>query len=1038
MINRRENFSFFGVSFWILFFIYSVTFAQFESHPSEEWFTIETEHFTVTYHPGAERTAQTISKIAEDVYGPITGLYDYKPKDKVNFVVNDLSDIANGATDYFGNRIEIFASALDFELRGTHNWLRNVITHEFTHMIQIQASLKITKNIPAIYLQWINYEKERRPDVLYGYPNLIVSYPVSGIGVPAWFAEGTAQYQRQQMGYDYWDANRDMILRSYVLDDNMLTWNEMGQFSSITSLKAESIYNSGFALTRYIAWKYGEDKLKLLSQGLGKLTNFSMDKAVRDVLGIDGKELYDEWKSYLKKDYAARISEVKKDLIDGEVITKEGFANYYPKISPDGKKIAFLSNGDYDYAMTGLVVYDIASKTQEMIDAPVSYNFSWAPGGKKLIYSKRNSPPTIDENVIYDLYEYDIASKQERKLTENLRAFSPVYSPDGSKVAFLSGSDGTLNLFVADKNISGKIKITDFKNGEQVYNPVFTPDGKNIILDFSFLEARKIAKINLETGSMEFLINKDGFDARNPVLSKDGQKMYYSSNETGIFNIYSLDFVTGKTLQLTNVLGGAFMPDVDSDNNLVYASYKSTGFKICRLKGFSERIPSELGAYIPPDRLIAKYTVPDSLNTSNEKYDWNSLKKFNDVNIDRKPSKPYTSIFNQLSIFPVLRFDNYSKTNNFLDGIKPGIYVFSDELMTRFSIFGGFAMNRNAERDVFIEFSYDYGMPVGREFFAKKLHFEPKFTLSGYNVTRKTVADLYAGIDTIPVDVKYNLLEFELAMDFKLINYNHNFRAGLGISKYESSLSDFYIPSSRLAVSGSTQDYFRATRFTFEYKYDRSFPSKNSDINNVGRKVDLRYEFEASKINPEYTVDDNGNLHTEFTQNNLHKLEGTWIEGFPLFKTHSLILKLKAAAVLGKSVDSFYDFYAGGLVGMRGYPFFSLGGGRLATAKLEYRFPLVQKIDTRISPLYLDKLYLSFFGDFGNAWYGDETKLKDFKKDIGAELRLQAFSSYVFPTSIFASVAYGLDSFTKRFIGKNVTYGKEWVFYAGVLFGFDI
>ncbi|MGV8017138.1 MAG: hypothetical protein AB2L26_02970 [Ignavibacteria bacterium] len=59
-------------------------------------------------------------------------------------------------------------------------------------------------------------------------------------------------------------------------------------------------------------------------------------------------------------------------------------------------------------------------------------------------------------------------------------------------------------------------------------------------------------------------------------------------------------------------------------------------------------------------------------------------------------------------------------------------------------------MNRNAERDVFIEFSYDYGMPVGREFFAKKLHFEPKFTLSGYNVTRKTVADLYAGIDTIP------------------------------------------------------------------------------------------------------------------------------------------------------------------------------------------------------------------------------------------------------------------------------------------------
>ncbi len=105
-------------------------------------------------------------------------------------------------------------------------------------MVQIQASMKFSKNMPAIYLQWINYENERRPDVLYGYPNVIVSYPISGVGVPAWFAEGTAQYQRQQMGYDYWDANRDMILRSYVLDDNMLTWNEMGQFSSIHYFKS--------------------------------------------------------------------------------------------------------------------------------------------------------------------------------------------------------------------------------------------------------------------------------------------------------------------------------------------------------------------------------------------------------------------------------------------------------------------------------------------------------------------------------------------------------------------------------------------------------------------------------------------------------------------------------------------------------------------------------------------------------------------------------------------------------------------------------
>jgi len=149
-------------------------------------------------------------------------------------------------------------------------------------------------------------------------------------------------------------------------------------------------------------------------------------------------------------------------------------------------------------------------------------------------------------------------------------------------------------------------------------------------------------------------------------------------------------------------------------------------------------------------------------------------------------------------------------------------------------------------------------------------------------------------------------------------------------------------------------------------------------------------------------------------------------------------MKLRAASILGKPVDPFYDFYVGGLIGMRGYPYFSMGGGRLAHANLTYRFPLITKIDTRISPLYLDKLYFSVFGDIGDAWNGTAPQFNKLKKDIGAELRLQAFTSYVFPTSIFFSAAYGTDSFTNRFAGKDVTYGKEMIYYFGMLFGFDM
>lgn len=1032
MINRK---SFYSLFLAIFFIFHGDGTSQFESHPEVDWFTIETKHFTVSYHEGTERTAQITAQIAEEIFDPITSLYNYKPDEKIHFIINDLSDIANGATDYIGNRIEIFSSALDFELRGTHNWLRNVITHEFTHVIQIQSALKFSKKVPAIYLQLINYEKERRQDVLYGYPNTIISYPISSIGVPAWLAEGTAQYQRQQLGYDYWDAHRDMIMRSYILDDNMLTWNEMGQFSSITSLKAESIYNSGFALTRYIAYKYGESKLKEISKKLGDFSVFSVDKAIKETIGKDGKDLYEEWIKYLKEDYSKRLTDVNKTIVEGEIIEKKGFANYMPHFSPDGKKIAYLSNQEYDFATTGLVIYDLKTKEKKLIDAPVSSNFSWSPDGNEIIYAKRNSPPSLDNTVKFDLYTYNIKSKSINRLTEEERTFSPSYSNDGKKICYIINKDGTLNLVLSDKDVRNKKLLTNYKNGEQIYNPIFSNDDEKIYFEYSLKDSRKIASIDLRTLTIEFLFDNDNIDNRNPVLSSDGKKIYFSSNKTGIFNIYSYNFETNETKQITNVTGGAFMPTIDNKGNMAYATYKSTGYKIALLKGFTESDTSLLGSYEKPDKLVKKYSDHDS--EQKEKSNWEQLRNFDDSNITPKKVTPYKSIFTQLSIFPVLRFDNYSKSNNFLDAIKPGIYVYSDEIMNRFSIFGGFTVNRRMERDIFIQFNYDNGLPIEGKFFAKKLNFSPKFSFTGYNVTRKTDAQLYAGIDTLSVGVNYDLISLELSMDFKLFNFNHDFKFLYTLSKYNSSIDGFYIPSSGLSVRGSSQDYFRAHDFSLEYKYEHTKGSRDMDINPVGRKVFIKYDYEISKINPELIVDDQGNVSTEFQTNNLHKIDASWLESISLFKKHSLNFKLRTAAILGKPVDDFYDFYASGLVGMRGYPYFSMGGGRLLTANVTYRFPLLTKIDTRISPLYLDKLYLSIFGDFGDAWEGSDYKLNNFKKDIGAELRLQAFSYYVFPTSIFFSAAYGFDEFSNIYNGKLVNYGKEWQFYFGVLFGFD-
>lgn len=195
--------------------------------PDLSWQTIETAHFLVHFHTGETRTAREIATIAEEVYGPITQLYQHEPDGKVSLVIRDHDDYSNGAAYFYDNKIELWAPALDFELRGTHPWLRDVVSHEFTHIVQIQTAMKLGRVFPAVYLQWLGYEAERRTDVLYGYPNIIVSYPLSAFVVPAWFAEGVAQYNYPTFTYDYWDSHRDMILRMYMLEGNPLSWEEM-------------------------------------------------------------------------------------------------------------------------------------------------------------------------------------------------------------------------------------------------------------------------------------------------------------------------------------------------------------------------------------------------------------------------------------------------------------------------------------------------------------------------------------------------------------------------------------------------------------------------------------------------------------------------------------------------------------------------------------------------------------------------------------------------------------------------------------------
>ena len=85
----------------------------------------------------------------------------------------------------------------------------------------------------------------------------------------------------------------------------------------------------------------------------------------------------------------------------------------------------------------------------------------------------------------------------------------------------------------------------------------------------------------------------------------------------------------------------------------------------------------------------------------------------------------------------------------------------------------------------------------------------------------------------------------------------------------------------------------------------------------------------------------------------------------------------------------------------------------------------------------MDKVYLSVYGDYGNAWNGNFPAWSSFKKGVGAEIRIKMNSFYLFPTSLFFDAAYSFDRFTSKVEQDYITYGREWVFYGGILFDFN-
>jgi Tol biopolymer transport system component len=547
-----------------------------------EWRFIQSKHFDVYYYPGGEELAEFTADVCENAYLQLKRDFSFEIRERVviivykshndwqqtNVVLSYLEEGIGGVTELYKNRVVV-----PFE--GSYEQFRHVIHHELVHAVM--------------------------NDMLYG-GNIQSLIMGEVIPVPLWVSEGMAEFQSTG-----WSTRTDMIVRDATLT---------GYMPPVQYLEYILAYQGGNALFRYVAETYGREKIgEILNKARGKIT---FQQVLKSSIGQDYEGLTEKWHRWLKKMYWPEVEqrlipdEFSKSLTDHK--KKNNFLNVSPTISPQGDKIAYISDrSGYQniYLMSALDGKEIkvlvkGNKSESFEELHwLRPGMSFSPDGKRLAFAAKSGAWDA-------IYLLDIETgNTEKRIMKLDGAFTTSWSPDGNKIAFVGNKDQQSDIYIFDLN-SGEIKaITDdvFTDDE----PSWSPDGRYLAFvsdrgshfsneylteDFKMssydYEYRDVYTFDLETNQMVRRTNTP-WEESSPIFSPEGDKLAYTSDENGIFNIYIQELESGDYYPITNIISGIFQIGTDNNGNkMVFTTWYEGGYDVCMLNNPFEMKPLEL------------------------------------------------------------------------------------------------------------------------------------------------------------------------------------------------------------------------------------------------------------------------------------------------------------------------------------------------------------------------------------------------------------------------------------------------------------
>jgi hypothetical protein len=162
-------------------------------------------------------------------------------------------------------------------------------------------------------------------------------------------------------------------------------------------------------------------------------------------------------------------------------LTQSPGADQQPDWSPDGSRIAFSSERDGNWEIY-MMNADGSGQTNLTHQRTWELSPSWSPDSHTIAFSSSRgcAEDKVESCVVYEIYTIQDDGSTLTQLTETgFRDLSPAWSPDGSRIAFVSERDGNAEIYVMDSDGSDQTRLTDDLGAD--VSPAWSPDGRYIV-----------------------------------------------------------------------------------------------------------------------------------------------------------------------------------------------------------------------------------------------------------------------------------------------------------------------------------------------------------------------------------------------------------------------------------------------------------------------------------------------------------------------------------------------------------------------------